>query len=108
MHTTSLFHREEEPGALEEEGWLERRAARHLPSALLCATGRPQGSRRLLPSSIPFLSLVSLPSVMLSAQHSHPDSYLSRGIIANANSRFLWVTSRPAAGQPRTCDVEPE
>lgn len=55
----------------------------------------------------PILSLIYLPRVMLSAQDSHPDSYPSRGNIANANSCFLFTRSRAVSEQPHTRDVEP-
>lgn len=67
-----------------------------------------QGYWRFLPSSIPFLSLASLPRVMLSAEYSHPDSYLSCGNIVNANSCFLFITNRPVSEQPCTRDVKPQ
>lgn len=55
----------------------------------------------------PILSLIYLPRVMLSAQDSHPDSYPSRGNIANANSCFLLLRSGAVTEQPHTRDVKP-
>lgn len=65
-----------------------------------CKANTNQGYWRLLPNSIPFLALASLPGVMLPAQHSHLDSYLACGNTVNANSCFLFIRNRAVTEQP--------
>lgn len=92
------------PAGLSGLAWTPRG---FINAAHVKQTGIKSGLLKAPSQLHPILSLIYLPRVMLSAQDSHPDSYPSRGNIANANSCFLLTRSRAVSEQPHTRDVKP-